>query len=104
MKAVININGSQYLVTEGQEIVVNHLGDTNPTTFSQVLLTISDTGVKVGTPYLPDISIQAEKVVDFKGDKVRTLKYKAKSRYRKVTGFRPQLTKLKIAAIGEKKS
>jgi large subunit ribosomal protein L21 len=99
MKAVININGTQYLVSEGDEILVNRLKADNPITFSQVLLAFSESGVDVGNPYLPNAQVVAEKLKDEKGDKVRTFKYKAKSRYRKTFGFRPELTRLKITSI-----
>ena len=43
--------------------------------------------------------VSAEVVDNVKGDKIRIAKFKAKSRYRKVRGFRARLTKLKIIKI-----
>lgn len=43
--------------------------------------------------------VKATVVESIKGDKVVTARFKAKARYRKVKGFRPQLTKVKIVSI-----
>lgn len=101
MHAVIAISGNQYLVTEGQEILVHRLSQTEGSiTFADVMLTIDGDKVEVGQPHLPGISITADVLGEEKGDKVRVLKFKAKSRYHKTTGFRPKYTKLKIKSIG----
>lgn len=100
MKAVIRINNNQYFVEEGQELVVDRMNVTGSASLGEVLMTISDSEVLVGNPVLPDIGVFGDKISDLKGDKVRTFKFKAKSRYRKTSGFRPQLTRLKITAIG----
>jgi len=105
MKAVISINGIQYLVSEGQELVVSKLNNSSPLVFSQVLALLPEnqpgSEIVIGSPYLKDVTVSAEKITDLKGEKIRTLKYKAKSRYRKVTGFRAALTKIKILTIGK---
>jgi large subunit ribosomal protein L21 len=36
---------------------------------------------------------------NLKGEKIRVARFKSKVRYRKVRGFRPQLTKLKVGSI-----
>jgi large subunit ribosomal protein L21 len=99
MKAVVKIGSHQYLVQEGRDLIVDRLESPEETVFDQVLLTISDSEVQVGTPFLPDVNIKARKVSDGKGKKIRVFKYKAKSRYRKTTGFRPQFTKFNITSI-----
>lgn len=104
MKAVIKINNRQYLVEKGQELVVNRMDTAETATFSEVMMVISDDKVEVGTPYVPSMTVSAQKVADLKGDKIRVFKYKAKSRYRKTKGFRPKFTKFKIIDIGQIKS
>jgi hypothetical protein len=44
-------------------------------------------------------SVSAEIVESGKGTKIRVAKFKAKVRYRRVTGFRPMLSKLKILSV-----
>lgn len=100
MQALIKSGPSQYLVEVGQEIVINKLKTSEKTfSFNEVLLFTDDKQVLVGTPFLQGYSVIAEVVGDEKGEKVRVFKYKAKSRYRKATGFRAKLTRLKIVSI-----
>jgi large subunit ribosomal protein L21 len=54
--------------------------------------------VELGTPQMKS-SVSAEIVESGKGTKIRVAKFKAKVRYRRVTGFRPMLSKLKILSV-----
>jgi large subunit ribosomal protein L21 len=48
--------------------------------------------------------VEASIVEHFKGEKLRVSKFKAKARYRRTTGFRAYLTKVKVEKIsGETK-
>lgn len=101
MEAVISISGNQYLVTPGQELLVHRLSQTEGSlTISEVLLFVDGDKIEVGQPYLAGISVFADVLGEEKGKKVTVLKFKAKSRYHKTTGFRPKFTKLKITSIG----
>jgi len=95
--AVIKYQGHQYKVAEGQELLIDKLLDKSE---PEVLLVSDDGKVKVGKPILKEakikIKILAEEV---KGEKLDIFKFKAKSRYRRHTGFRPQYTKLLIEKI-----
>ena len=64
------------------------------------LLKFDDTGktFELGQPLLKG-KVSAEVVDHVLGEKIRIAKFKAKSRYRKVRGFRSKLTKLKIVKI-----
>jgi hypothetical protein len=55
----------------------------------------------LGTPLLLGKSVTAEIETTGKGEKIRVAKFKAKSRYRKVMGFRPLITTLRILSLGE---
>lgn len=105
MQAVIQIGSTQYLVTKGQEILVDKLkspGLTFP--ISQVLALIDGDLSRVGTPYLPDVTVTAQVLSEVKGDKIRIATFKAKSKYRRVKGFRAKYSKLKISDISTVKS
>jgi large subunit ribosomal protein L21 len=52
----------------------------------------------MGAPALKG-TVAAEVISQVKGDKVRVAKFKAKVRFRRVNGFRAQLTKIKIVKI-----
>jgi len=99
--AVVKTGGKQYLVKEGMEIVVDRLDSKEKDKINlETLMTFDEEG-KSGDLGTPDLTkkVQAEVVSHFKGDKIRVEHFKAKSRYRKVRGFRPQLTTLKIIKI-----
>lgn len=96
--AVIRINRKQYKVTQGEEILVNKLSENKMG--SEVLLYVDDDKVTIGTPNVKNIKVTTKVLGEEKGEKVKTLKYKAKSRYRRRMGFRPQYTRLLIEKIG----
>ena len=99
--AVVKTGGKQYLVKEGAEITVDRLANKEKEKVElETLLTFDEEGkaVDLGTPSLSK-KVQAEVVSHSKGDKIRVARFKAKVRYRKVRGFRPQLTTLKIIKI-----
>jgi large subunit ribosomal protein L21 len=102
MQAVVQVGSTQYLVKPGQRISVDRM-----TTSSQeqvhldrVLLVVTDdNSVHLGTPTLAHASVVAKVIDHLRGPKLRIGKFKAKSRYRKTTGFRSDLTQLEIVDI-----
>ncbi|MDD3679425.1 MAG: 50S ribosomal protein L21 [Candidatus Shapirobacteria bacterium] len=98
--AVVEIAGHQYWICENDELAVNNLKDKagNKIKLEKVLL-VANSKIEIGQPYLKGRVVEAQVVEHLKGDKVRVATYKAKSRYRRVKGFRSQLTKLKITKI-----
>ena len=99
--AVIAISGTQHQVEENQKIVVDNLNlkEEEKSSTDQVLLTVNEDKVSVGTPTVKDASVEFTVTKNFKGEKIRVFKYKSKSRYRKTTGFRAQLTEIQITKI-----
>lgn len=101
MQAVIQIGSTQYFVEPGKELLVDHLSQPDKTlVFDKVLLIIDGDTVQIGQPYVKGTSVTAEPIGDFKGEKIRVAKFKAKSRYRKSVGFRAIYTRIKINSIG----
>ncbi len=97
--AVVRIGGKQYKVSEGQEILVDKLKDPKKLE-PEVLLFVDDEKTKVGKPVLKDIKVKTKVVSELeKGEKIEVYKFKAKSRYRRHTGFRPQYTRLLVEKI-----
>ncbi|PIV09287.1 50S ribosomal protein L21 [Candidatus Roizmanbacteria bacterium CG02_land_8_20_14_3_00_36_15] len=99
--AVIKSGGKQYLVKEGDEIIVDQLpAQVKDKVELDTLAVFDETGkqIDLGTPFIKT-KVTAELVENLKGDKIRVAKFKAKVRYRKVKGFRPRLTKIKIIKI-----
>jgi len=99
--AVVKISGKQYKVSEGETLDIDKIDSEKgkKLTFNEVLLLNNGKNIKVGQPYVAGTKVSAEILEQFKGKKLRVAKFKAKSRYRRVMGFRPELTKIKIIKI-----
>ena len=104
--AIIETNGRQVKVEPNEEIILNlsspEVG--KELIFDKVLLNINDDKVEIGQPYLANYQVKATVVNQFKGKKIKVLRYKSKSRYRKHKGFRASLIKVKINQINEAKT
>lgn len=98
-KAVIQSGNKQYVVTEGMELDVFHLGEEKKLSFDP-LLVIDGDKISVGAPTVAGVKVTAEVTADLvKGDKVTAIRYKAKKRVKKVHGHRQQFTTIKITKI-----
>lgn len=95
--AVIRISGRQYKVKEGEEIVVDRLGENKLE--AEVLLVADGEKILVGKPTVKEAKIKTKVLGEEKGEKIDILRYKAKSRYVKHLGFRPSLTRILIEKI-----
>lgn len=99
--AVIKTGGKQYKVTKGNYIDVDKLEMSSGSScdFNNVLLYISEGICKIGQPKLDGFVVKGKIIDQHKGPKIRVAKFKAKARYRKVTGHRAQLTRVLIENI-----
>ena len=104
--AIVKTGGKQYKISEGDILEVERLAgeDKKEVTFGDVLLYTADGVVRVGTPLLSDVEVKATVLGDIKGKKIRVAKYKAKVRYRRVSGHRQLLTRVQISSISGKDS
>jgi len=97
--AVIRVAGKQYKVEEKEEILVDKLVDPKKIS-AEVLLFVDDDKVTVGKPTLKtEVKLKVLTELE-KGEKIEIYKFKAKSRYKRHTGFRPQYTRLLVEKIG----
>ena len=99
--AVIKASGKQYKVTPGLVLEVDKIEGENGSSisFDEVLLTADEKAVVVGKPNVKGAVVTAKIIEQTMGDKVRVAKFKAKSKYRRATGFRSKLTKIEILTI-----
>lgn len=99
--AVIKTGGKQYRIQEDEKIVIDKIEGRKgeKINFNEVLLIVNDKKIEIGTPKISKAKVIGEIIGQEKGEKVRLAKYKAKSRYRRVKGFRPFLTRVKIKKI-----
>ena len=97
--AVVKVGGSQYKVSEGEEILVDKLADAKK--FEAEVFLVSDGNrVSIGRPKVAGAKVSFKVVKDEeKGDKVEVYHFKAKSRYRRHTGFTPKFTRLLVQSI-----
>ena len=102
MYAIVDIAGQQFKVEAGNEIFVNRLAAANGAdlAFDKVLLVAGDAGVKVGTPYVDGVVVNATVLDDdVKADKVLVFKKIRRKGFQKCNGHRQKLTKIQINAI-----
>lgn len=98
-KAVIATGGKQYLVSEGETLRVELLGEDKKVTF-EPLLVIDGDKTTVGTPTVKGAVVSADVVETLvKADKVVAIRYKAKKRVKTVRGHRQKLTEITITSI-----
>ena len=101
MYAVVQTGGKQYRVQPGDTLDVELLGAPQGETIEldRVLLLGGDGETAVGSPLLADARVVAEVVGQVRGPKIVVFKYKSKVRYRRKTGHRQNLTRLRITEI-----
>ncbi len=101
MIAIVNIQGQQFKVSQGQEIFVHQLKakEGDKVSFDEVLMTAGDNGATIGTPTISGTSVKATVLGHQKGDKVVIFKKKRRKGYRVKNGHRQSFTKIKIDSI-----
>lgn len=99
--AVVKTGGKQYKVSKDSVVEVERLyyklGE--KFSFEEVLLYVVNGNIKLGKPKINGVVVKAIVLEHFKGEKLRIAKFKAKAKYRRVTGHRQYLTKVKILDI-----
>lgn len=100
--AVIKTGGKQYKVTQGEVITVERVpvGPNEMLTFP-VLMAAEDGKVEFGQPLIEGFVVTGKVLEHIRGEKLRIAKFKAKARYRRVTGHRQELSKVMIETIGD---
>jgi len=102
--AVIKTGGKQYRVEEGQTLLVERLPDDAGATVELTPLLLAGDGDPVlDADDLAKSSVQAEIVGHERGPKLRVFKFKPKRGYKRRTGHRQELTRIRITGIGRKK-
>ena len=95
MFAVVKSGGKQYRVEEGQELVVDRLdGEVGDTVELPVGFSVDEAGFDLGKK-----SARVEILDHLRGDKIHVYKYKPKKDYRKKTGHRQELTRIRILEV-----
>lgn len=96
--AIIRIKNQQYKVSEKEEVLIDK--QEGKKIEPEVLFVSDDKKAKVGKPKVAGAKVKI-KVLDqeVKGEKLYIRKFRAKSRYRRKTGFRPVQTRILVEKI-----
>jgi large subunit ribosomal protein L21 len=101
MYAVLSSGGKQYRVEAGSELTMERIA-ADPgasVTFDRVLLVGDGDQVTVGTPVVPGATVSATVLGQELGPKLVIFKFKQKVKYRRRTGHRQKLMRVRIDAI-----
>lgn len=98
---VFETGGKQYKAQKGEIIEVDNLpaAKNGSVSFEKVLLYVRDSDVKIGKPYIENIKVKAKILENLKGEKIRVARFAAKTRHRRVIGFRPFVSRIQIEGI-----
>jgi large subunit ribosomal protein L21 len=99
--AIISLGGKQYVVKEGESLLVDRLDREEGKTFQPDVLFLGGDG---GGELAPKSSVTAKIVGHERGPKVRIGKYRPKTGYKRHTGFRSSLTRIEVTGIGARKA
>ncbi len=102
MYAIIATGGRQYKVVEGQELQIDYRKDVAPgdsLAFDRVVAHSDGSSLKLGTPILSGAKVTAQVVAVEAGPKLVVQKFRRRKTYRRKTGHRQMLTRVKIDKI-----
>lgn len=100
MQAVIKTGGKQYIVKQGDELLIELVGQEDGTDLTLDVLAIMDgSNSKVGTPTVPGASVTAKVLSTEKGEKIHIFKFKPKKHIRKRKGHRQKYSLVKVTAV-----
>ena len=101
MYAIIETGGKQYRVAAGDIIEIERVAkqDGDRVEFSRVLLVGGDGSVRAGAPALDGARVRGVALADTRGPKIRVFKRKKRKGYRRTTGHRQDLMRVRIEGI-----
>jgi large subunit ribosomal protein L21 len=104
MYAVLSSGGKQYRVEAGTTLMLERLDGApgvagDQVTFDRVLLIGDGDDVTIGTPTVAGASVSATVLGEALGPKLVIFKFKQKVKYRRRTGHRQHMTRVRIDAI-----
>ena len=103
--AIVQLLGKQFKVEEGKTFITDRVTDKEvgeSFTVTDVLLVADETGktkAKVGTPTVKGAEVTLKVIENGRAKKIRVLKYKSKSKYRKVIGHKQHQSTLEVVKI-----
>ena len=100
MYAIVKTGGKQYKVAVGDVVEVEKvLGGPGAAVDLPALLVVDGATVTTDAAALAGVTVSGEVVAQVRGPKLRILKYKNKTGYKKRIGHRQSLTQVRVTAI-----
>jgi len=101
MYVIVDIQGQQFKVQQGQKLFVHRLkaDEGSEVEFEKVMLIDNEGNVTVGTPVIGGAKVVAEVLSHVKGDKVLVFKKKRRKGYQKLNGHRQQFSQIQVKEI-----
>jgi large subunit ribosomal protein L21 len=99
--AIIESGGKQYRVEPGAVLALERLpGEKGSRVeLDRVLLVSNDGNLTVGHPTVSGARVVSEILAQIRGEKIDVFKFKKRKKYRRKTGHRQELTRVRIAEI-----
>ena len=100
--SVIETGGKQYIVSVGDVLKVELLGEHkegDTIEFDKVLLNDTNSKTTVGTPHVKGAKVKATFLGEKKGPKISIIRYKAKSNRDRKQGHRQHYAEVKIESL-----
>jgi large subunit ribosomal protein L21 len=98
--AIVRSGGRQHKVAVGDVIEIDRIDDAaGSSVVLQPLLLVDGTTLTSGAKALQKATVTAEVLAETKGPKIKILKYKNKTGYRKRQGHRQRYTQVKVTGI-----
>ena len=101
MRAIVQIGSGQFIAEEGATIRVSsrEVQPGGKLTIDKVLLVNTGSAAMIGTPYVAGAKVETEVLSHGLGEKVRSFRYKRRTKARKTLGHRQPYTDLKVTKI-----
>jgi len=102
MYAVFRSGGKQYRAQKGDRIKLEKINadEGSNINFDEVMMLGEGSDVKVGSPFLPKISVVAKVIKQGKSKKVPVVKFKRRKNYLRQGTHRQFFTEIEIVSIG----
>ena len=97
-KAIIVAGGVQHLVSEGDKVLINYLGDVKTIDFTPIMIVDGQNSI-VEPSKLSSTKVTGKIIEELQGEKVISLRYKAKKRVNTKRGHRQKFSHVEITSI-----
>jgi large subunit ribosomal protein L21 len=101
MIAIFEDRGKQYNVAKDDVIFIDkiELNANDPIEFDKVLLYKNNEDIKIGTPYVKNVTVKGKIIKDVRDDKITVFKFKNTRNYKRTRGHKQPYTMIKIEEI-----